>query len=257
MKTNVIAIIIFNLFFLNLYSQETEPLLNNKIIDLNELKQLRKTNSNLKTYYIIENGKVLNNKEFSSLSGSFERLNYKSTVFVDTTNNNITVQYKKLTQEEYKQRQLDLTIKSDAQKKERKESLKNLDGTIITELNLEDLSDKKHTLSTLKGNVIVLNFWFIQCKPCIAEFPDLNDLKEQYKNQPIEFFAVTYDDKESLNTFFKNHKLDFTVIHNNALLIKKFGIPYYPFFIVIDKNGKIEYLNDNLNKLKKKIKNSL
>jgi thiol-disulfide isomerase/thioredoxin len=30
--------------------------------------------------------------------------------------------------------------------------------------------------------VIVLNFWFTQCKPCVAEFPELNELKEKYKS---------------------------------------------------------------------------
>ena len=262
MKSQIIVTILFSLLFTNLNCQETDSFIYNKIIDLNELKQLRKTNPNLKTYYIIENGKVLNNKEFSTIFDSFEIFKYKQTVYMDSINSNITIRFKKLTKKEYEKRQLDLTAKYDAQIKERKESRKNLDGTIIDELNLEDLNNEKHTLNTLKGKVIVLNFWFIQCKPCIEEFPDLNELKEHFKNQPVEFFAVTFNKKEALNTFFKNHKLDFTIIHSNMKLIKKFGIPHYPFFIIIDKNGEIDYFNDVLsfnifNKLKRKIKNSL
>ncbi len=87
----------------------------------------------------------------------------------------------------------------------------------------------------------------------------MNKLKEYFKNQPVEFFAITFNKKEALYTFLENHKLDFKVIHNSTHLIKKFGIPYYPFFILIDKNRKIEYLNDTptlkmFKKLKRKLK---
>ncbi|MBU2922207.1 TlpA family protein disulfide reductase [Winogradskyella psychrotolerans] len=136
--------------------------------------------------------------------------------------------------------------------KEKKELRKQIDGSILEELSFEDIDGNKHTLESLKGKIVVLNFWFIQCKPCVEEFPDLNKLKKKFKGKSVEFFAVTWNDKNSLINFLNTTTLDFTVVPDSKL-IKKFKIPYYPYNIIIDKKGKIEYINDilSLNIMKK------
>lgn len=141
--------------------------------------------------------------------------------------------------------------------KEKKELRKQIDGSVLEELNFEDINGKKHSLESLRGKIVVLNFWFIQCKPCIEEFPDLNELKTKFKGKPVEFFAVAWNDKNSLTKFLKTTKLEFTVVSDRTLN-KKFAIPYYPYNVIIDKNGKVEYVNDVLslniiNKIERKI----
>lgn len=125
--------------------------------------------------------------------------------------------------------------KNRIQKLKEDEILRNeLNGTIIKDLKLTDLNNEEHSLESLKGKIIVLNFWFIQCKPCVAEF----------KDKLVEFFAVTFNDKQALNTFFENHNLDYKIIPNGRPIIDKFKIPHYPYNVIIDKNGKVEYIND-------------
>ncbi|WP_445721027.1 peroxiredoxin family protein [Flavobacterium sp.] len=163
-----------------------------------------------------------------------------------------------MTKEEIKNKEIEQKRKIKAEKEYRNE----LDGSKLEELNLEDINGVKFNLENLKGKVIVLNFWFTQCKPCVAEFPQLNNLKEKYKNQDVEFFAVTWNNKETIEKFLLNHKLDFNIIPNGKLIIDKFKIPHYPYNIVIDKNGKVEYINDILvlnifKKLENKINKSL
>ena len=148
------------------------------------------------------------------------------------------------------------------EQKRKQELRKKIDGTILTELNFEDINGDKYTLESLKGKVVVFNFWFIQCRPCVEEFPDLNKLKAEFKNQPVEFFAVSWNDKKSLQKFLKIKKLDYTVVHSGRKLIDKFKIPHYPYHMIIDKNGKVEYINEVLslnlmNKIKRKVKRLL
>uniref|UniRef100_UPI00375384E8 TlpA family protein disulfide reductase n=1 Tax=Flavobacterium sp. TaxID=239 RepID=UPI00375384E8 len=161
---------------------------------------------------------------------------------------------RELSKEEIKDRKTEYKIKL----KEEKKFRNKLEGTIIDELNLEDINGLKFNLENLKGKVIVLNFWFTQCAPCVAEFPELNQLKQKYKSQPVVFFAITWNNIETINKFLLNHKLDFTIIPNGKLVIDKFKIPHYPYNIVINKNGEIEYINDALVlNLSKKLENKI
>ena len=55
----------------------------------------------------------------------------------------------------------------------------------------------------------MLNFWFIGCKPCVAEIPDLNKIKEKFKDKDVAFFAVTFDSKKKLEEFVIKKPFDF------------------------------------------------
>lgn len=59
-------------------------------------------------------------------------------------------------------------------------------------------------------SLIVLNFWATWCKPCIAEMPELNKLKQKYEDEKVVFVSFSMDsDSLKLVDFLKQHKLDF------------------------------------------------
>ncbi len=148
-------------------------------------------------------------------------------------------------QEKHTKSNNDLNARYKTLEKEKKQLRNQIDGSILKELNFEDINGNKHTLESLQGKVVVLNFWFIQCKPCIKEFPDLNELTTKFKKDSVSFFAVTWNDKSSLHKFLETHQLEYTVVPDGKL-IKKFQIPHYPFHIIIDQQGKVEYINEVL-----------
>jgi len=250
MTVKSISLILFNLFLLNLHSQEGKSILKNcQKIDVKKFIELKKNNPKVKTISVFENGNIISKKDFDSIARNGNRMNRKQTFYRDTISNNFIIVNRELTEKEIHKRK----IVSENRLKNEKDLRKKLNGSIIKELDLEDINEKKYNLNSLKGKVIVLNFWFIQCKPCVAEFFELNELKNNFKSKPVEFFAVTFNNKKSLNTFFKKHKLDFTVIPNGRHIINQFKIPYYPYHLIIDQNGKIEYISDvlSLNVIKK------
>ncbi len=242
-------LIFFNLLLLNLYSQENKFIINNcQKIDIDQFIKLKKANSKLKTISVFENGKVITKKDKDSIANDPKKRKYTQIFYRDTIKNKVFIVKKELTEKEIQERKKASKTKLNEDKSLRKE----LNGSILKELNFEDINGKKHNLNSLKGKVVVLNFWFIQCKPCVAEFPELNDLKKKFKSKPVEFFAISWNDRKSLDQFFETHKLDFTVIPNGRDLNEKFKIPYFPFHIIIDQNGKTEYIK-NFKKMSSKI----
>ncbi|WP_299336373.1 TlpA disulfide reductase family protein [uncultured Psychroserpens sp.] len=165
-----------------------------------------------------------------------------------------TTTKKTYTKEEIEQ--LDATYK--AKKKKDKAKRKELNQTTLTELTLEDINGNIYTLDDLKGKVVVMNFWFIRCQPCVAEIPDLNELKAKFKGKDVLFFAVALDTKPALEVFLESHPFDFIIIPKGGALANRFKIPHYPFNMIIDQNGTMQYVSDVLslnivNRLKRRI----
>ncbi|WP_298903027.1 peroxiredoxin [uncultured Psychroserpens sp.] len=163
-------------------------------------------------------------------------------------------QKKTYTKEEMAQFETDYKIK----KKKDKVTRKGLEGKLLPELNLKDINGNTYTLDSMKGKVVVMNFWFINCKPCVAEIPDLNTLKAQFKDKDVLFFAIALDNKKSLDKFLKNTTFDFNIIPSGGSLARQFRIPHYPYNVILSKEGRLEYVSDVLsfniiNRLKRKI----
>src|SRR5438552_1466601 len=73
-------------------------------------------------------------------------------------------------------------------------------GAPAPELGLEKLlqapAGTKTDWASLRGQVVVLEFWATWCAPCIAAMPHLNDLAEKFKDRRLQVIAIT-DESES------------------------------------------------------------
>jgi len=99
------------------------------------------------------------------------------------------------------------------------------------------------TTQDLKGKIVVLNFWFIACKPCVMEIPELNELSKKYiDRKDIIFIAPALDKEEAVIPFLEQKTFSYQIVPGAAKLIKEtFGIREYPTHIVANKAGKIIY----------------
>src|SRR5690606_15898531 len=50
----------------------------------------------------------------------------------------------------------------------------------------------------LRGKVLVLNFWFKSCAPCVAEMPALNKLRNEFKGREVLFIGFASDSEQAL-----------------------------------------------------------
>lgn len=116
---------------------------------------------------------------------------------------------------------------------------------IAPAFTLTALHGKKFDLSVLRGQVVVLNFWFTGCEPCVAEFSKLNGLVNKFKSKGVVFIAPTLDKEATLKPFLKEHKFKYHVVPNaGGLIVMTYtdgsGNVVFPTHIVIDREGRID-----------------
>lgn len=182
----------------------------------------------------IDESTVIKNSDGEKIDlDTFSKLMSSGNWMIDQKNDsdgNSYIQLRKATEEEkamIKQMMKEQTEKSDLKGKTAEAfSLTDLNGNIITSENT-------------KGKVVVLNFWFIACKPCVSEIPELNKVYEKYKtNESVVFASITFDGKTHVEDFLEKNPIKYPVVTDDKNTISSFGINGYPTNIVIGKDGK-------------------
>ena len=103
------------------------------------------------------------------------------------------------------------------------------------------MNGKTYSLSSLKGNIVVINFWFLECKPCIIEIPELNEIVEKYKSEEVVFLSFAINEKPKIESFLKKHPFDCTILPDSGAVIGDYKIKSYPALIILDQNSKITF----------------
>ncbi|MDB5354255.1 MAG: Redoxin domain protein [Phycisphaerales bacterium] len=94
---------------------------------------------------------------------------------------------------------------------------------------------------TLKGRVILLDFWASWCRPCKESFPAMQELHKQYAGRGLTIIAVNVDEKrEDMDRFLKAANVSFTVVRDpGQKLVAAADVPAMPTSFLIDRSGKI------------------
>jgi len=114
-------------------------------------------------------------------------------------------------------------------------------GTTAPKYSARSLDGKKLKSKEMDGKVVVLNFWFTTCGPCKKEIPQLNELREKYKDKNVEFIAVSYEAEYKLSEFLEQHPFTYDIVEDGKWIVDKFEIKSYPSNIIIDQNGTIQF----------------
>lgn len=122
-----------------------------------------------------------------------------------------------------------------------KESTYFTTGKEVESFTSKDIDGNKIKLKELKGKIVVLNFWFINCAPCQSEILELNKLVNDYKDSSIVFIAIAPDSRSELRSFLKTHPFEYTIVDNAQTIIDQYGIKSFPTHLIIDKEGKAAY----------------
>jgi len=130
-----------------------------------------------------------------------------------------------------------------AEIEKQKAKLEDSVGKPLPEFSLVDYEGNQITSEVLKGKVTVVNFWFKECKPCIYEMPELNELVATYKDNPsVQFIGFSTTAKDRLPSFFEKHSFDYRIVPDSQSYAMKNSITGYPTNMVIDQDGNVAFL---------------
>jgi len=115
-------------------------------------------------------------------------------------------------------------------------------GDTFTTPDLETIDGKIINPSALKGKTVFYNFWFVTCRPCVAEIPTLNKLAEKYQSDSTVFIAISFDNATRIKEFIQKRPFNFALAslpQDTVDSIKR--ISFYPFTAIMNKNGKLVF----------------
>jgi thiol-disulfide isomerase/thioredoxin len=98
---------------------------------------------------------------------------------------------------------------------------------------------------TLKGKIVMVDFWASWCEPCKQSFPAMEDLQKRYRERGFVILAVNVDENRAeMESFLKKNPATFTVVRDAAQkLVEKTGIATMPSSFLIDSTGKVRFVH--------------
>jgi thiol-disulfide isomerase/thioredoxin/tetratricopeptide (TPR) repeat protein len=107
---------------------------------------------------------------------------------------------------------------------------------------LDGLDGQPVSLASLKGKVVVVNFWGIWCGYCVEELPELQQLRKKYARDPkVAILTINNDgNPEKVRKWMREKKYDFPVLLD-AGFAQKEGVRAWPTTWFIDREGRMAF----------------
>ncbi|MBL8892469.1 MAG: TlpA family protein disulfide reductase [Planctomycetaceae bacterium] len=130
------------------------------------------------------------------------------------------------------------------------ESVMNRLEMIDTILQLQSFTvdDKQFDIQSLRGKVVLLEFWGVHCAPCIADIPALKRIHSTYKDRGFEIVGIAVHAASArIKNFASQHQLPWVQLCDdktageecNQRIADRFGIEAIPTTILMDQSGKV------------------
>lgn len=128
------------------------------------------------------------------------------------------------------------------------ERASNVSLTEVSKFLLEhEYKDFKDSIVNLMPNqykVLMLDFWYVSCLPCLRGMPKIQKIAEQYAEKGLKVFGVNcYDrmEKDRLTEKIKNLGAYYQQLFGEQSLVKKTQINAFPHIVIMNRNGAVKY----------------
>lgn len=119
------------------------------------------------------------------------------------------------------------------------ESQSQTDAEYVEQATFTDFDGNEVSISDFKGKVVLIDFWETWCKPCLASFPTMQKVQEEYPDSFV-VLAVTpgfTDTKKDAEAFARKNDYTFKYLMDSNNLQRKLGVQGIPFKVYVDAEG--------------------
>ena len=117
-------------------------------------------------------------------------------------------------------------------------------GSMAPEISLNDYEGKPIKLSSLRGKVVLIDFWASWCAPCRRENPEIVAAYEKLKGNDFEIYGISLDNNmEAWNEAVERDKITWIQVSDlqrwESPVVKLYQVQAIPYNVLIDREGKI------------------
>jgi peroxiredoxin len=106
--------------------------------------------------------------------------------------------------------------------------------------DLADTAGGRASLESLKGNVIVLDFWATWCGPCIVEIPEYAELWRKNRGRGVEVVGVACDSEpQDVLDIIREQQIPYRQLMSDGRVESTYRAEALPTTFVIDRQGQI------------------
>jgi peroxiredoxin len=110
------------------------------------------------------------------------------------------------------------------------------------DFSLKSLQGQEINLVSLRGKVVLLDFWATWCSPCRQSSPHLVDLYRRHREKGFEVIGICVDkgDAEVVRRFAKAMDVPYPILIAPEEVTRDYGVTALPTTVLIDPEGKIQ-----------------
>lgn len=115
------------------------------------------------------------------------------------------------------------------------------EGSPMADIVLADQNGKMVNLESLRGNVVVVDFWASWCRPCRMEIPNFKKMYEAYHDAGFEIYSISVDnDYAAWRKALTQEQMPWTNVRDDQKIYSnQYNVSSIPFTILIDREGKV------------------
>lgn len=134
-------------------------------------------------------------------------------------------------------------------------------GKPAPDMEMTDMDGRSFILSDYRGQLLLLDFWYAGCKPCIAKFPDIKKMIQSYDDKPFATIGINIDDVQRVDQA-KKVIADYELSWRQVVEGKGMFLPVYqvygrmperpmsfPIYAAIDEKGISRYATNDFQKM--------